>query len=55
MAENGKIRVLLPAPTSYLGRRLMFKLLARPEVRLRVLSMDRSSLGEAEEAIPEIV
>ena len=55
-AENGKIRVLLPAPTSYLGRRLMSKLLDRPEVRLRVLSMDRRSLGEAEEAaIPEIV
>jgi CO/xanthine dehydrogenase Mo-binding subunit len=37
MAENGRIRVLLPGPTSYLGRRLMLKLLDRPEVRLRVL------------------
>ena len=55
MAENGKIRVLLPGPTSYLGRRLMFKLLDRPEVRLRVLIMDRRSLGDAAEAIPEIV
>lgn len=55
MTENGKIRVLLPGPTSYLGRRLMFKLLDRPEVRLRVLIMDRASLGEAAEAIPEIV
>jgi uncharacterized protein YbjT (DUF2867 family) len=55
MAENGKIRVLLPGPTSYLGRRLMFKLLDRPEVRLRVLSMDRRNLGDAAEAIPEIV
>ena len=55
MTENGTIRVLLPGPTSYLGRRLMFKLLDRPEVRLRVLIMDRASLGEAAEAIPEIV
>src|SRR5512134_2668371 len=54
MAENGKIRVLLPGPTSYLGRRLMFKLLDRPEVRLRVLIMDRRRLGDAAEAIPEI-
>lgn len=55
MAENGKIRVLLPGPTSYLGRRLMFKLLDRPEVRLRVLIVDRTRLGDAAEAIPEIV
>jgi nucleoside-diphosphate-sugar epimerase len=55
MVENGKIRVLLPGPTSYLGRRLMFKLLDRPEVRLRVLIMDRRILGDAAEAIPEIV
>ncbi|MBS1244900.1 MAG: Male sterility domain protein [Deltaproteobacteria bacterium] len=55
MAVNGKIRVLLPGPTSYLGRRLMFKLLDRPEVRLRVLTMDRSRLGDAAESIPEIV
>jgi uncharacterized protein YbjT (DUF2867 family) len=55
MAEDGTIRVLLPGPTSYLGRRLMFKLLGRPEVRLRVLIMDRTRLGDAAEAIPEIV
>lgn len=55
MSENGKIRVLLPGPTSYLGRRLMRKLLDRPEVHLRVLSMDRRILGDAAEAIPEIV
>jgi uncharacterized protein YbjT (DUF2867 family) len=55
MAENGKIRVLLPGPTSYLGRRLMFKLLDRPDVRLRVLIVDRTHLGDAAEAIPEIV
>ena len=55
MAENGKVRVLLPGPTSYLGRRLMYKLLERPEVRLRVLIMDRRILGDATEAIPEIV
>jgi len=52
MAENGKIRVLLPGPTSYLGRRLMHKLLERPEVRLRVLIMDRRGLGDAVESIP---
>ena len=55
MSENGKIRVLLPGPTSYLGRRLMFKLLDRPEVCLRVLIVDRSHLGDAVEAVPEIV
>ena len=55
MAESGKIRVLLPGPTSYLGRRLMIKLLDRPEVRLRVLIMDRRGLGDAVESIPEIV
>ncbi|OGR17902.1 MAG: hypothetical protein A3K53_05900 [Deltaproteobacteria bacterium RIFOXYB2_FULL_66_7] len=55
MAEVGKIRVLLPGPTSYLGRRLMFKLLDRPEVRLRVLTVDRKRLGDAAEAVPEIV
>ncbi|MGE5284442.1 MAG: SDR family oxidoreductase [Actinomycetota bacterium] len=55
MAEDGKIRVLLPGPTSYLGRRLMHKLLDRPEVRLRILIMDRAGLGDAAEAIPEIV
>ena len=55
MAENGRIRVLLPGPTSYLGRRLMLKLLDRPEVRLRVLIMDRTRLGDTAEAIPEIV
>lgn len=55
MAENGKIRVLLPGPTSYLGRRLMFKLLDRSEVRLRVLIVDRAQLGDAAEAVPEIV
>ena len=55
MAGNGKIHVLLPGPTSYLGRRLMFKLLESSEVRLRVLIMDRTRLGDAAEAIPEIV
>jgi len=55
MAENGKIRVLLPGPTSYLGRRLMLKLLDVSEVRLRVLIVDRARLGDAAEAVPEIV
>ena len=55
MTENGKIRVLLPGPTSYLGRRLMFKLLDRPEVLLRILITDRARLGDTAESIPEIV
>ena len=55
MAEDRKIRVLLPGPTSYLGRRLMYKLLGRPEVRLRVLVVDRTRLDEAAGSIPEIV
>jgi nucleoside-diphosphate-sugar epimerase len=55
MAENGKTRVLLPGPTSYLGRRLMYKLLDRPDVILRVLIVDRTRLGDAAEAVPEIV
>jgi uncharacterized protein YbjT (DUF2867 family) len=33
----------------------MFKLLDRPEVRLRVLTVDRKRLGDAAEAVPEIV
>jgi uncharacterized protein YbjT (DUF2867 family) len=55
MGENGKIKVLLPGPLSYLGRRLMIKLLARPDIRLRVLAVDRRTLGDLENAIPEIV
>ena len=56
MGENGKTNVLLAAPTSYLGRRLMLKLLARPEVRLRVLVADRRNLGRFPPgAAPEIV
>ena len=55
MGENGKINVLLPGPTSYLGRRLMLKLLESPDVRLRILAVDRRSLGEAAEAVHEIV
>jgi uncharacterized protein YbjT (DUF2867 family) len=45
MGENGRVNVLLAAPTSYLGRRLMRKLLTMPEIRLRVLVADRRSLG----------
>ena len=45
MGENGKANVLLAAPTSYLGRRLMLKLMERPGVRLRVLAADRRNLG----------
>lgn len=55
MEENGKPKVLLPAPLSYLGRRLMVKLLERGDVRLRVLVADRRTLGEFADAIPEIV
>jgi uncharacterized protein YbjT (DUF2867 family) len=55
MADNGKIRVLLPGPLSYLGRRLMIKLLARGDVRLRVLAASRRSLGDFAGSIPEIV
>jgi uncharacterized protein YbjT (DUF2867 family) len=55
MEDTGTIRVLLPGPTSYLGRRLMHKLLDRPGIRLRVLVMDRRSLGDAAAAVPEIV
>jgi uncharacterized protein YbjT (DUF2867 family) len=52
---NGKANVLLAAPTSYLGRRLMLKLMERPEVRLRVLVADRRNLGGFPGAAPEIV
>ncbi len=55
MEENGKPKVLLPAPLSYLGRRLMVKLLERGDVRLRVLVADRRTLGGFADAIPEIV
>jgi uncharacterized protein YbjT (DUF2867 family) len=55
MGENGKTGVLLAAPTSYLGRRLMLKLLERPEIRLRVLVADRRNIGGFPGAAPEIV
>ena len=55
MGENGKTSVLLAAPTSYLGRRLMLNLLTKPEVRLRVLVADRRNLGGFSGAAPEIV
>lgn len=55
MGENGKANVLLAAPTSYLGRRLMLKLMERPGVRLRVLAADRRNLGGFPGASPEIV
>jgi uncharacterized protein YbjT (DUF2867 family) len=55
MAENGKPKVLLPAPHSYLGRRLLRKLLDRGDVHLRVLVADRRNLGDAADEIPEIV
>jgi uncharacterized protein YbjT (DUF2867 family) len=55
MGENGKTKVLLPGPLSYLGRRLMGKLLAREDVHLRVLAESRRSLGHFADRIPEIV
>ena len=55
MGENGKPKVLLPAPMSYLGRRLLRKLLDRGDVRLRVLVADRRNLGDVVDEIPEIV
>ncbi len=55
MDEIRKPKVLLPAPLSYLGRRLLGKLLDRGDVHLRVLVADRRSLGDIADAIPEIV
>ena len=55
MGGDGKVSVLLAAPTSYLGRRLMRKLLTKPEIRLRVLVADRRNLGGFPGAAPEIV
>jgi uncharacterized protein YbjT (DUF2867 family) len=55
MTENAKPKVLLPAPLSYLGRRLLRKLLDRGDVHLRVLVADRRNLGDVVEEIPEIV
>jgi uncharacterized protein YbjT (DUF2867 family) len=55
MAENAKPKVLLPAPLSYLGRRLLRKLLDRGDVRLRVLVVSRRNLGDVADEIPEIV
>jgi uncharacterized protein YbjT (DUF2867 family) len=55
MGENGKPKVLLPAPMSYLGRRLLRKLLDRGEVHLRVLVVNRRNLGDVVDEIPEIV
>ncbi|MGE5248085.1 MAG: SDR family oxidoreductase [Verrucomicrobiota bacterium] len=50
-----KPKVLLPAPMSYLGRRLLRKLLDRGEVDLRVLVADRRNIGDVVDEIPEIV
>lgn len=55
MDENAKPKVLLPAPLSYLGRRLLRKLLDRGDVRLRVLVADRRNLGDVVDEIPEVV
>ena len=55
MDNPAKIRVLLPGPTSYIGRRLILKLLDRPEVHLRILVADRRSLGEEAEAAHEVL
>ena len=55
MGETRKPKVLLPAPMSYLGRRLLRKLLDRGEVHLRVLVVNRRNLGDVVDEIPEIV
>jgi uncharacterized protein YbjT (DUF2867 family) len=55
MGENGKPKVLLPAPMSYLGRRLLRKLLDRGDVHVRVLVADRRNLGDVVDEIPEVV
>jgi len=55
MESSPRTSVLLPGPTSYLGRRLLLRLLKRPDLHLRVLVMDRRGLGDLAAAIPEIV
>jgi uncharacterized protein YbjT (DUF2867 family) len=55
MEEIRKPKVLLPAPLSYLGRRLLRKLLDRGDVHLRVLVANRKYLGAVAEEIPDIV
>jgi uncharacterized protein YbjT (DUF2867 family) len=49
------LTVLLPGPLSYLGRRLIIRLLARSDVRVRVLVENRRNLGDAADSIHEIV
>ena len=53
--HSGTTTVLLPSPVTYLGRRLMMRLIARPDVRLRVLVDDRRALGDVAGSIHEIV
>ncbi len=55
MDRNAKTNVLLAGPTSYLGRRLLLRLLGRPDVHLRVLVTNRRSLGDVAATIPDIV
>jgi uncharacterized protein YbjT (DUF2867 family) len=55
MESSARISVLLPGPTSYLGRRLLLRLLERPELHVRVLVMDRRGLGDLAELVSDIV
>ena len=55
MPPTSTISVLLPGPTSYLGRRLLLRLLGCPEIRLRVLVMDRRGLGDLAAKVRDIV
>jgi uncharacterized protein YbjT (DUF2867 family)/uncharacterized protein YndB with AHSA1/START domain len=49
------VRVLLVGPSSYLGRRLLPRLLDDPRVALRVLATSRKVLGEAAGRVPDLV
>jgi uncharacterized protein YbjT (DUF2867 family) len=53
--HSGTTTVLLPGPVTYLGRRLMMRLIARPDIRLRVLVDDRKALGDVAGSVHEIV
>lgn len=50
-----KTRVLLVGPSSYLGRRLLPRLLDDPRVSLRVLATNRKVLGDAAERVPDLL
>ncbi len=47
-------RVLIVGPASYLGRRLVERLLDRPDIRVRVLARDPARISELAGRIPEV-